>query len=92
MATTIALISISLVSWWFLGDNLDLIFMIGMSVTIIAVFNYNEKYVETTSKVTSRSQLTPDHAGPITDEEVDKLLQEVGDEEGDTELGIRVRH
>ena len=53
MATTIALISISLVSWWFLGDNLDLIFLIGMSVTIIAVFNYNDKIPELRTKARS---------------------------------------
>jgi len=46
MATTIALITISLVGWWFLGDNLDLIFVIGMTCTIIAVLNYNEKLPE----------------------------------------------
>jgi len=43
MATTIALIAISLVGWWFLGDMLDLVFMNGMGVTIIAVLYYNEK-------------------------------------------------
>jgi len=101
MATTIALITISLLSWWFLGDNLDLIFLIGMTVTIIAVFNYNDKKPEEVKSVVStRSQLTPEHAGPITDEEVDRLLNEVGDDEGndaelgkanETELGIRVR-
>jgi len=90
MATTIALITISLVSWYFLGDNLDLIFLIGMSVTIVAVLNYNEKQPEV---VSTRSQLTPERAGPITDEEVDQLLKEAGDEDvNDTELGIRVRH
>merc|ERR550534_2835535 len=93
MATTIALITISLLSWWFLGDNLDLIFLIGMSVTIIAVFNYNDKLPELKTKGPRRTQRTPERVGPITDEEVDQLLQEVG-EEGvkDTELGIRVRH
>jgi len=43
MATTIALITISLVGYWFLGDDLDLIFLIGMTCTILAVLNYNEK-------------------------------------------------
>merc|ERR1719397_1416883 len=93
MATTIALISISIVSWWFLGDNLDLIFLIGMSVTIIAVFNYNDKIPELKTKGARRTQLTPERVGPIiAEEEVDKLLQEVA-EDGvkDTELGIRVR-
>jgi len=46
MATTIALITISIVGWWFLGDALDLIFLIGMSCTIIAVFNYNDNSPE----------------------------------------------
>jgi len=102
MATTIALITISILSWLFLGDNLDLVFVIGMTVTIIAVFNYNEKKheIKPTNFVTKRSQLTPKNAGPITDEQVDRLLGEAGDEESnetalgkgnDTELGIRVR-
>jgi len=42
-ATAIALITISLVGWFFLGDDLDLIFLIGMGVTVISVFNYNEQ-------------------------------------------------
>jgi len=46
MATTIALIAISLVGWGFLGDALDLIFLNGMGVTILAVFNYNEQRQE----------------------------------------------
>jgi len=43
MATTISLVAISIVGWGFLGDILDLVFMNGMGVTILAVFNYNEK-------------------------------------------------
>merc|ERR1712173_107865 len=42
-ATAISLIIISIVSYLFLGDNLDTIFLIGMGVTIISVFNYNEQ-------------------------------------------------
>lgn len=42
-ATAIALVVISLVGYFFLGDDLDLIFLIGMGVTIISVFNYNEQ-------------------------------------------------
>jgi len=50
MATTIALVSISILGWWFLGDALDLIFLIGMNCTIIAVLNYNEKLPELETK------------------------------------------
>jgi len=43
MATSISLIAISVVGWWLLGDLLDLIFLNGMGVTILAVFNYRDK-------------------------------------------------
>jgi len=41
-AVSLSLIGISIVGWLLLGDVLDLIFLIGMGVTIIAVFNYND--------------------------------------------------
>merc|ERR1719397_999341 len=58
MATTISLIATSFVGWWFLGDILDLTFLNGMGVTIIAVFNYNEKGQEMTLEKTSSSALS----------------------------------
>merc|ERR1712173_81363 len=42
-ATAISLIVISLTGYFFLGGALDTIFLIGMGVTIISVFNYNEQ-------------------------------------------------
>jgi len=57
MATTIALITISLVGWWFLGDALDLIFVIGMGCTILAVLNYNEKFPEQKATTLTKEQV-----------------------------------
>lgn len=58
MATTIALIATSLVGWWFLGDILDLTFLNGMGVTIIAVLNYNQKIQEMSQGKTSSSKIS----------------------------------
>jgi len=98
MATTIALISISLVGWWFLGDDLDLIFLIGMSVTIIAVFNYNQKAPEQPAKaleeelgaksIEKQSLLSLDDSAMRT--KGSATLQTDGT--GDVELGARLRH
>jgi len=95
MATTIALITISLTGWLFLDDMLDLIFMIGMSVTIIAVLNYNEKQPESRAKVLTdkkdvieRQNLLPPAGGG-------KQTKDMHPEDSgvEVELGIsRLRH
>jgi len=93
MATTIALITISLTSWLFLEDQLDLIFLIGMSVTIIAVLNYNDKQPECPAKgltdkkdAIERQNLLPTAGGG-------KQTKDVLPEDVEVELGIsRLRH
>jgi len=67
MATTIALILISFMGWGLLGDKLDLIFLNGMGVTIIAVFYYNEQ-----QKLPQEKALTTEQ--PMKDIEKEKLL------------------
>jgi len=92
MATTIALITISLMSWFFLGDSLDLIFTIGMSVTIIAVLNYNERKSESQDKVLKERE------GATESEKERFLVKKAGGAKKDeinvdVELGIpRLRH
>jgi len=86
MATTIALITISLVGWWFLGDDLDLIFVIGMTCTIIAVLNYNEKLPEAKLSATKLEKETLLPAGANAQTKGNGDLMGQGIEE--VELGV----
>jgi len=81
MATTIALITISLVGWWFLEDDLDLIFVIGMTCTILAVFNYNEKLPEAKLGETKleKETLLPAGGNPQTQGNGDMMGQGIED-------------
>ena len=47
-ASAISLILISLIGWQLLGDTLDLIFVLGAIITIVATFNYNEQDAKAT--------------------------------------------
>lgn len=85
MATTIALITISIVGWWFLGDALDLIFVIGMTCTIIAVLNYNEKLPEVKPEATELEKETLLAAGGAQTKGNGDLM---GQDSEEVELGV----
>eukprot|EP01084_Bolivina_argentea_P112523 200671_1 len=53
-ASAISLIFICINGWLLLSDYLDMIFIIGAIVTIIATFNYNDSNIKTTSKLLNK--------------------------------------
>merc|ERR1719410_3333836 len=56
-ASAMSLILICICGSMFLGDYLDLVFLIGATVTIIATFNYNDK--ESSNYAVNAKKRTP---------------------------------
>merc|ERR1739842_151883 len=74
-ASAMSLILICICGSMFLGDYLDLVFLIGATVTIIATFNYNDK--ESTNYSANAKKMTPSDSGSssvvIVDNDSSKL-------------------
>eukprot|EP01083_Nonionella_stella_P271314 919319_1 len=57
-ASALSLILICVNGWWLLGDYLDMIFICGAFVTVIATFNYNDSVAQTSIDNDSSSDQT----------------------------------
>jgi len=80
-ASAISLILICFCGSLFLGDYLDIIFLIGATVTVIATFNYNDKEKPLDF---NKSKITPQN-------EITERTQSIGTEAEREPLNSRVR-